>query len=477
MTLQVLHPQSNAVVESFPCTPDGNCFALVHDMTQFALRVKGPYSALFHPKHILVGGAQGLPSCEDLTFALKGYGCVVPVKVRTEEGDLVKGPAGIPIRLRENNPEGYAHVPLTDSEGLAHFDEVPSSILTAYFNGGEKTAPDGGKPTYKPQSQLFQIKFSKKEGFKLDQPDGFIIESTLVEGHIMQSLSDATPAPNIRVSVFTADEESREVQSVMTDGQGRFQLDSVKPGSYLLKPVSTDTSGNQFFKPKEARVHAVAAKKTEVSKFQVFGGSISGVTKLMKGALAKNVTIAVDGVNTTSSDSKGMYYLNFKEVPSKHTIQAYLPDFVFEPVEVTIREETRSLPEISAIATFICGKIFVMDWENDKQVVSLEPRTVRCLQEPNPLEEETWETAGILDRLVPERTTTINAEGEYCFTASPGLWRVTADVLKEEQDVGLQWHYSSDRGEMAFVTNGPITNLHIMQANKTAGGHVNCLDP
>ena len=107
----------------------------------------------------------------------------------------------------------------------------------------------------------------------------------------------------------------------------------------------------------------------------------------------------------------------------------------------------------------------------------MKPRTVRCLQEPNPLEEETWETPDIMDRLVPERTTTINKEGEYCFTASPGLWRVTADVLKEEQDVGLQWHYSSDRGEMAFVTNSPITNLHIMQANKTAAGHVTCLVP
>ena len=113
-------------------------------------------------------------------------------------------------------------------------------------------------------------------------------------------------------------------------------------------------------------MHALAAKKTEVSRFQVFGGSISGVTKLMKGAPAKNATIAVDGVNTTSTDSKGMYYLTFNEVPSSHTIQAYLSDFVFDPIEVTITEETRSLPEITSIATFLCGKIFVMDWEKNK---------------------------------------------------------------------------------------------------------------
>ena len=59
-------------------------------------------------------------------------------------------------------------------------------------------------------------------------------------------------------------------------------------------------------------VKAVAGKKTEVAKFQVLGGSISGVVKLMQGALARNATIAVDGVNTTTTDSKGIYYLDLK---------------------------------------------------------------------------------------------------------------------------------------------------------------------
>ena len=32
MALEVVQPGSNKIVESFPCTPDGNCFALVQDM-------------------------------------------------------------------------------------------------------------------------------------------------------------------------------------------------------------------------------------------------------------------------------------------------------------------------------------------------------------------------------------------------------------------------------------------------------------
>ena len=49
---------------------------------------------------MLIGGAEGRPTCEDITFTLKGYACTIPVKLRTAEGELIRGPAGIPIMLR-----------------------------------------------------------------------------------------------------------------------------------------------------------------------------------------------------------------------------------------------------------------------------------------------------------------------------------------------------------------------------------------
>ena len=79
MALEVVQPGSNKIVESFPCTPDGNCFALVQDMPQFSLRIVGHSSALFEPKSVTVGGSDGLDTCEDLTFVLKGYVCYIPV--------------------------------------------------------------------------------------------------------------------------------------------------------------------------------------------------------------------------------------------------------------------------------------------------------------------------------------------------------------------------------------------------------------
>ena len=86
MVLQVIQLGSSKIVDSFPCTPDGNCFALVQDMPQFSLKVSGPSSALFEPKHIKIGGNDGLSSCEGLSFVLKGYGCDVPIKFRAADG-------------------------------------------------------------------------------------------------------------------------------------------------------------------------------------------------------------------------------------------------------------------------------------------------------------------------------------------------------------------------------------------------------
>ena len=83
-------------MDSFPCTPDGNCFALVQDLPSFTLKVVGPQPALFEPKQISVSAEA---SCEDLTFVLKGFSCVIPVKMRQGDGSLVNGPAGLPIQL------------------------------------------------------------------------------------------------------------------------------------------------------------------------------------------------------------------------------------------------------------------------------------------------------------------------------------------------------------------------------------------
>ena len=63
----------------------------------------------------------------------------------------------------------------------------------------------------------------KPGGFEMeDNPDGFVIETTLVEGFIKQSLNDAEPAAFVKVSARKADGDSKVMQTVSTDRNGRY---------------------------------------------------------------------------------------------------------------------------------------------------------------------------------------------------------------------------------------------------------------
>lgn len=141
---------------------------------------------------------------------------------------------------------------------------------------------------------------------------------------------------------------------------------------------------------------SVVGKKTEVAGFQVFGGSISGLVQgLNEDYSLPYAVVAIDGVNTTQTDKKGIYYVNFNTFPSKHTIEIIHDLYIYDPIEVTVTEDTRQLPTIKASATYVCGWVEMINFDEDKYERSKRPRTIRCLQEPNPLELEDWDTPGI----------------------------------------------------------------------------------
>ena len=165
LQLLVVQPMTGKIVETFPCTPDGNCFAIVQDIAQFSLRISGPSHALFEPKQILIGASESTFNCnESLTFTLKGYRCEIPVKVMTENDQLVAGPAGISIRLKHNIPNSFNTTVLTDENGIATFEGVPDQILNAYFEQDKK---DNGLPLYWVEKQNFQVLFKSSGGFLL----------------------------------------------------------------------------------------------------------------------------------------------------------------------------------------------------------------------------------------------------------------------------------------------------------------------
>lgn len=137
----------------------------------------------------------------------------------------MQGPSGVQIKLQENRKDGFLQTVLTDESGMATFEEVPASNFWVYF---EQQTEKGSKPLYQVKTSKFQVFFNTKTGFKFDgETDGFVIQTTLVEGHIKQQLNDSEPAPFVKVIARTINESSENpnddvIQTVFTDSNGRY---------------------------------------------------------------------------------------------------------------------------------------------------------------------------------------------------------------------------------------------------------------
>ena len=179
---------------------------------------------------------------------------------------MIPGPSGIEIKLQQNIQDGFVQTVVTDVNGVASFDQVPSfNSFTAFFDEGKKTFEGGGMPLYKLQSFSLPVRFSKGKGFTME--DGFIIESTLVEGHIKQQMSDSSPASFIKV-VISSTEDQKVTHKGTTDANGRFQFHDITPGKYFVFPQSADTEkSSQIFKPQNRTITVELGKKTNVQSF------------------------------------------------------------------------------------------------------------------------------------------------------------------------------------------------------------------
>ena len=76
---------------------------------------------------------------------------------------------------------------------------------------------------------------------------------------------------------------------------------------------------------------------------------------------AKDVVIKVDGVETTTTDKQGIYYLTFDKIPGTYEIEVESPRHYIEPMTVRVDENLRQLPPIVARAVYLCGGVLLID--------------------------------------------------------------------------------------------------------------------
>ena len=125
MSLQVVSYQTGKLMETFPCTPDGNCFAVIQNLPEFHLKMAGPKNAIFEPKEVLINKKK---TCEDIVFMMKGFGLQIPVKFQDGNGQLNPGTEGIHVRITNDKEEEM--VVQTNADGVAVFEEIKLSGKT-----------------------------------------------------------------------------------------------------------------------------------------------------------------------------------------------------------------------------------------------------------------------------------------------------------------------------------------------------------
>ena len=258
--------------------------------------------------------------------------------IKGEDEKLATGPAGVAIELMENILGGYKRTVLTDEKGLATFEEVPASNYWTKII--QETDDDESEPLYQVKVDRFQVFFNTDSGFTLEgEPDGFIIETTLVEGLIKQQLNDSNPAAFVQVLALSTKEDNKVIQKVFTDSKGRYQFDKVKPGKVIISPQPSDTESRQIFKPANRTTTVEVGKKTTLQGFQVFGGSISGRVASLRDGPVPYAQIEIDGVNKTKTDREGVFYVNFDTFPAKHTIMVHKDFYIFDPKTFYVTED------------------------------------------------------------------------------------------------------------------------------------------
>jgi hypothetical protein len=88
-------------------------------------------------------------------------------------------------------------------------------------------------------------------------------------------------------------------------------------------------------------------------------------------------------------------------------IEAKSTRYIFDSIKMQVDSQTKSFPTLQAIAVYICGHIGIKKEDNSPNTWAIAGynasvgRRVFSKQLPNPIAGETWETEGIMERLVP----------------------------------------------------------------------------
>lgn len=277
----------------------------------------------------------------DVDFELSGFR--ISGSVRAESNGKVcqgRGPLGVTVSVSQNGETVARSTTGNDGrfsiEGLA-----PGSYLISATHASWTFAKDTAKV------ELLA------EPLELTQP--FIVSGFDVKGSVLSLEGDAIYGVQVSMS---SNGDTEPLLQVESDSNGSFHFSSVPCGSYQL--VARYEGQNAVFEVQPSSIEIkVQTESVKLSNpFRVVGFSAHG--NVLNGDLPMSgVVILVNGVETTTTNEEGMYYLN-RLTSGTYSIEARKLHFIFDTLSnQRITPSQNSLPTINVFKYQLCGRVLM----------------------------------------------------------------------------------------------------------------------
>ena len=160
--------------------------------------------------------------------------------------------------------------------------------------------------------------------------------------------------------------------------RGEIWMENVPAGKYVMWVAAPETKKGDFVvqvKPESQQINVAGGFSVNATQeFQVFGGTLGGLVLGLGGNPAREVEIILNGKKTSGiTNMHGRYVLrgsdlenaSTEEGQKTFTLSAAGFGWTFDTFKVTIDAENTELPPVNATGIQLCGKVAVLDDNNE----------------------------------------------------------------------------------------------------------------
>jgi len=440
--------------EKIPCSPNGYYVVPVYETGDFVLKLNSPEEWQFEPSQVAVTISAGTVSDIDRNFYFKGF----QISGLVQSAGSKQGPDGVMIRLFGADTKTDAKTATTENGGVYTFDKVLPGKYTA-----QVADPTLSRAAGKSQANIVV-------GWTQTTVSDIVIQGYQLAGKIT---AKSGAASGVRVFLYSKKSVTVDCASVAdikdapsttekanllcattTDSNGNYVFDKVPYGSYILTASYHQESISFDISPAQINTSVAHGNAQVATAFEVTGFSVAGKVVNKDGKGVSGVAVLLNGEVKGTSDSTGAYVLS-KVSSGSYKLEGRRQHETINAIQnVQIQPSLQALPDLEVTAYDICGAVSI-DKTKTASSFAISNRQITLLSS------QTKKTT----------TTKTDSEGNYCLTAQPGSYTVSAIVTDQERQSGL--HLAPNERAVTIGTK-PILDVNFTQSRVKISGSVQC---